>query len=585
MKRKLHSQLHVRRPRRGATGHIGLLLLTAALGCGAPAWQTAPHDRLFQRVAPGRLHPPPAPIEASDWWESFYHNSFDQFGRMVSPGHHVQLAFEPEVALDVNAFGQVPDSTWFENRIRRRPMTADEIRRGPNQKPGPAPGKLLVKSGKLDGVTPGLVVKDGDGDRWIVKFDPPAYPELCSAAEVITTKLLHAVGYHVPENHVVHFALNRLELAEDATTRDDYGDKVPFTRRALDTLLAQLSPEPDGRVRAMFSRYLPGKPLGPYPLRGRRLDDPNDRIPHERRRSLRGLWVFYAWLNDTDAKMPNSLDTFIELEGGTPGLGHVKHYLIDFGSSLGASPSGPKGMTEGFEHTVDWEHVFGRILTLGIPYPYWSTARRTPLRSVGQFESRVFDPARWRPLYPNDPFERADARDTFWAASILARLRLPEIAAAVSAGEYSDPAAHDWVLRTLMERREKLLRHAFEGFVPLDAPAVADGSRVTLVDLEVAAELRASSALSYRYRLVWERGADRRAVAAGSASLPEVELAGIDRFLLRRFGSSELASQPFFSLEVRRASSGEQELSAEVRLRRLASGRFIAIGFEHVPRR
>jgi hypothetical protein len=276
---------------------------------------------------------------------------------------------------------------------------------------------------------------------------------------------------------------------------------------------------------------------------------------------------------------------FVEPEGGRPGLGYVKHYLIDFGTALGASPSGPKSMTEGFEHTVDWERVFGRFLTLGIPYPYWSTARRTPLRSVGQFESRVFDPASWRPLYPNDAFGRADARDTFWAASILARLGLPEIAAAVSSGEYSDPAAHAWVLRTLMERREKLLRYAFDGFVPLDAPVVVDGSRVTLVDLEVAAGLREPLALSYRYRLVWERGAERRAVAAGSALRPEIELAGIDRFLLDRFGGAELSRDPFFTLELRRAgNAGDETPRAEVHLRRLTSGRWIAIGLEHVTR-
>jgi hypothetical protein len=263
----------------------------------------------------------------------------------------------------------------------------------------------------------------------------------------------------------------------------------------------------------------------------------------------------------------------------------VKHYLIDFGTSLGASPSGPKYMTEGFEHVVDWERVVGRFLTLGIPYPYWSTARRTPLRSVGQFESWVFDPARWRPAHPNDAFERADARDTFWAGSILARLGLPEVDAAVSSGEYSDRASHAWVVRTLMERREKLLRHAFARFVPLHLPAVSDGSRVTLVDLEVAAGLREPSELSYRFRLVWERSAERLPVVAGSVARPELELAVTDRFMREHFGRADLARDPFFTLELRRAErSGDEGQRVEVHLRRLTSGRWIAVGLEHITR-
>src|SRR5690606_4266126 len=116
--------------------------------------------------------------------------------------------------------------------------------------------------------------------------------------------------YHVPENHVVSFDVDNVSLASGATTRDRYNRKVPFRWSDLRESLALLNPGPEGMVRALFSRFLPGVPVGPAPLRGTRPDDPNDRIVHERRRSLRGLWVFYAWINNTDAKYSNTLDMF-----------------------------------------------------------------------------------------------------------------------------------------------------------------------------------------------------------------------------------------------------------------------------------
>ena len=43
----------------------------------------------------------------------------------------------PGPARNVNTLGEVPDSSWFTNRIGRRPMTIEEIVRGPNTGDGP----------------------------------------------------------------------------------------------------------------------------------------------------------------------------------------------------------------------------------------------------------------------------------------------------------------------------------------------------------------------------------------------------------------------------------------------------------------
>src|SRR5690606_8157710 len=171
--------------------------------CGPAAWQVAPHDTLFQQAPAPTPHSEPEEIEPTEWVPSIWYSSFGQLSRSISPGWHLQRAGAGPSALDVNDFGKVPDSTWFINRIGRRPMSLADIRRGPNVHPPPNTNELLVQSGKSEGVTPGFVVHDADGVRWIVKFDHPAFPELSSGAEIIGTKLIHAAGYYVPENHSV----------------------------------------------------------------------------------------------------------------------------------------------------------------------------------------------------------------------------------------------------------------------------------------------------------------------------------------------------------------------------------------------
>src|SRR5918995_3611761 len=43
-------------------------------------------------------------------------------------------------AQNINTIDEVPDSSWFTNRIYARSLTADEITRGPNEGPAPAAG-------------------------------------------------------------------------------------------------------------------------------------------------------------------------------------------------------------------------------------------------------------------------------------------------------------------------------------------------------------------------------------------------------------------------------------------------------------
>lgn len=542
-----------------------LVLLAALCGC-TPGWKQAPHAAPYQRAAAPVLHPLPPGSAFSDWWYLAQQGAVVPLARAVSPARHLQELTGGRPALDINAFGNVPDSTWFVNRIGRRPLTADEIRRGPNELAGPADGPLLVISGKLEGATPGVVIEDSDGVIWYVKFDPPAFPEMSSGAEIIAGRLLHAAGYWVPELHIVDLELDRLVLAPTAQRRDDYNRRVELTERDLGVLLIQLNPDPEGRLRSLFSRQVPGVPIGPFSYRGLRTSDPNDRMLHQRRRSLRGLWLFSAWVNNTDTRDQNTLDTFIPVTGDGE-LGYIRHYLLDFGDALGAAGDTDKYFGEGYAHLIDWSGMARAALGLGLRYPYWMWARRSPYRAVGYFEADVFAPGSWRPNLPNPAFDEATLDDTFWAASILARFTPALIAAAVETASYSEEGAADYVTRVLLARRDELLRYAFEPFLPLDRPEIEDGYTVRLTDLEVLARLRDPAGRSYRWSVRWNRTGHRDlGLDAGTTTEPAFDLRPAVTTLMTD-APGAFRDDPYLTLTIWRPEGDDRGPALQVHLR------------------
>ena len=64
---------------------------------------------------------------------------------------------------------------------------------------------MTITSGKQGGITPGVIVRDRRGNVYFVKFDPRAYPNLSTSVDVIGTLFFYAIGYNVPENHIVYF--------------------------------------------------------------------------------------------------------------------------------------------------------------------------------------------------------------------------------------------------------------------------------------------------------------------------------------------------------------------------------------------
>lgn len=375
-------------------------------------------------------------------------------------------------AMSTNSIDEVPDSSWFTNRIiGSTPMTVADVTRGPDTGSGPAPGKWTVASGKSDGITPGFTILDSAGDRWFIKFDPPKWREMATGAEVAVTKLFHALGYHVPENHVTTMTRDLLVISDRSTITAADGGQRHLTERDIDRLLRMAAKESDGSYRVVASKAVEGKPVGPFLYLGTRSDDPNDVVPHEHRRELRGLRVFAAWTNHVDTKAINSLDAIVTAHGRS----HVRHYLIDFGSTMGSASIMPREYDEGHEYIFDPGATLKGIVGFGLYVPGFHRIDYPRFPAAGHFSADRFDPMAWKPRVPNPAFRRARRDDTFWAARRVMAFTDEMIRAAVRTGRYSDPAAEKHIGDTLIARRDAIGRAWLTNVNPVVDP-VMDGS-------------------------------------------------------------------------------------------------------------
>ena len=402
-------------------------------------------------------------------------------------------------AVNVNSVDDVPDSSWFTNRIGRRQMTVEEIARGPNQLDTISIDDWPIVREKSSGITPGYRVVDPSGQLYQVKFDPPSNPEMASAAEIIGAAIYHALGYNVVQGYTVEVDPNRIVIAKTATTVDMSGQKRPMTRRDVDRLLARGAKLPNGKYRATLSRFAEGMPRGYFKYYGTRPDDPNDIHPHEHRRELRANRVFAAWLNHDDSRGINSLDM---LEG-PEGRKYIRHYMFDFGSIMGSGSTRPQTLRAGNEYILEWAPAFKTLATLGLYVRPWITTKYWEgARSVGRFEGDAFDASKWRPEYPNPAFDNMRADDAFWGARLVARFSDEAIRAVVTKARYSEPGAAEHIVTTLIKRRDKVVREWLPAVNPLVDARLGNDGVLTFENAAVAARIASAPG---RYTFAWSR--------------------------------------------------------------------------------
>jgi hypothetical protein len=372
-------------------------------------------------------------------------------------------------ASNVNTVGEVPDSSWWTNRIGARPMSIEELVRGPNQSDGPdVAGTWTVIRGKAGGITPGFTIRDSRGDVYFIKLDPAKYFGLSTGAEQIGTRFFHAFGYFVPESWIVYVRKERILVGHEATIRVLGRKPRAMVPSDLERILKGAAGLPDGRLRFVASKAVPGKVIGPHKYFGTRPDDPNDVIPHEDRRELRGYRVFCAWLNHDDSRSLNSLDSYVA-EGGRS---YVKHYLQDFSSILGSGSDwrravAPQNPRAGNEYIIELGPIARTALSFGIWERPWYGIKYEVYPQVGGIEATAFDPDAWRPEFPNAAFQSMLPVDAFWAARIVSKFSDEAIRAIVEQGDFHGPEAASHLARMIIERRDKVVARYLRILNPL----------------------------------------------------------------------------------------------------------------------
>lgn len=485
---------------------LGLLLLLSAADLSAQKFY--PDDPL-------ELEPAPRPVgelerrKLSDYFDLFSH----QFG---SVGELQPENGPPIRARGVNALGEPLQGPWWVKRHYYQRMSLEDLRQGAGQGTVPASGRWRVQSIKSEGVTPGFVILDSQNRRFFIKFDPISNPEMATAADAITSRLFHAMGYHVPENNVVYFTRDQLQVADDLDASASRDVATIMKSRAITEILMKVPKSSDGTYRATASLALPGRTIGPPRYYGTRSDDPNDVVPHEHRRDQRGLHVIDAWVAHDDSRAINNEDVLVEENGRR----FVRHYQLDFGSTLGSATEKPNSPRSG-AYFFSWKESAKQLFTLGLIPQYWARADYPDYPSIGRFEWKIFDPERWVPEYPNPAFLNRLPDDEFWGAKLVTAFTDDEIRAIVATGRLSDKEAEEWLIRCLIERRDKIGRAYFAKLLPLDRFEVRNG---TLTWDDVGGRLRYTPAADVT--IAWERfdnatGGRSSVANANTAAAPE----------------------------------------------------------------
>ena len=402
-------------------------------------------------------------------------------------------------ARSINTVDEVPDSSWFTNRIGTRPVTVDEAVRGPLNGDGPAPGRWVVSRAKEAGAAPGFTMRDSRNETYFVSLDARDNPEAATGALMVANKIFWTLGYWQVENFLITVRPDQLEIGSTAVVNVPSGKRRPMRPSDLEAVFRRSEPNRDGSYRAVAARAVPGRVLGGFRYYGTRPDDPNDTIPHEHRRELRALKVFGGWTNLVDMKAGNTLDSLVTADGRAT----VRHYLQDVGSTFGSAANGPHEYNEGWEYIYEGGLLWKRLLTLGLYISPWQTVDYTENPAIGRFEGTRFDPTTWKPRVPTAAYLRARPDDDFWAARRVVAFSDELIRAIAKTGAYSDPAAEKLLADVLIQRRDRIA----QAFLPAVNPVVdvkLDPTGV-LTFANAAVQTKVAKAPEAGYAITWSR--------------------------------------------------------------------------------
>lgn len=565
---------------------IGIVVLSIAAvsGCSSNHLQYKPGpDRVDENDRQNVPEPKVAdPVLA---WQSVERTAWRQGEELLDIDRSFRkLIGRPKESYNMNRFDEVPNSSWFTNRIKDAGISAQSIRDGVGKSNGPdTNGVWRVFRPKVQGATPGFWIKDSRGEQYIIKFDPSSNPELATAAAAMASRYFHNCGYNVPQETIVFWRPEMLEIEPGIVFTDRDGNKREFVKADLDDIIARVHKQPDGRIRSLASKVLEGKSVGPFSFSGKRPDDPNDWCSHEHRRELRALYIVASFINQYDTKDQNTLDTYVEENGRK----FIRHHLIDFGSTFGSNGDRPKDGKIGYCNTFDLRDVMVSWATLGLKKWGWENAKPYQFASIGYFESEIFEPNKWNPIVPNPAFENMTPRDAYWGTKIVMAWQDEHIRALVETGEYSDQAAKEYLVKTLTERRDKIGRYWFGKVAPLDDFEFADDGNTISIrfeDLAVRYGLEATAESKYRWsveycgkRLVDEENQTNQAIEID----PELRSALAGAFRSDKAGEDKSHLYEL-KLRVQRGSSSWSQPATLWLWYHAEEARFELVGIEHL---
>lgn len=454
--------------------------------------------------------PEPNEHASYQYWDRIDNTIFHQLEKPLdlnnvfrSAGQLFGIA-DAEPADNVNHLDEVPESSWYTYRHYHDTMTTRELARGPNTLKPDTSGKWTIFSAKMEGANPGFFIEDASGNRFLIKFDGPNNPELATSASVIGTKIFYAAGYNVPEATITYFDPEQVTIGEGVQVMEK-GKKRPMTREDYREIISNKTTNTDGKIRAVASKFVDGKIVGPWAFEGTRKDDPNDRVAHEHRREVRGMRVISSWLNDTDRRDANTMSIYTD-------DGYIKHYVQDFGNTLGANGAFIHTPIYGQAYLIDPRYMTLSALTLGMyvtPWEIVDTQAHIPHPSVGYYRADIFKPGRWVSAHPLPAYENMTLRDAFWGAKIVMSFSNEDLEAIVETGKLTNPEAEEYLTDILKKRRDKIGRYWFSRINPIDKfQATRDGSRLTLAfkDLGVEGELFDADDTFYEYSVATTDG-------------------------------------------------------------------------------
>ena len=424
------------------------------------------------------------------------------------------FAVEPETeAWNANSVDEVADSAWFTNRLGVRDLGLEELKAGACQPKelldGEAvgDGAWLIDKGKVNGASLGFRVNIPGKGKFLFKTDPKGQPERATAASAIGAAAYDAVGFYTSCEQVVYMKPSVLKLKPGLRYKNNSGIERKFDQAALQSVLNEATKKGE-LVRMQASAWLPGQLIGPFRYEGMRSDDPNDAIPHQHRRELRGGRLLAAWLHHFDAREQNSMDSWIADAGkrGPPDSspGYVRHYYLDTSDSLGSEWDWD-GISRrlGHSYLLDWGDIGLDFVTLGIPTRPWERVQRAPgHEKFGYFESDQFEPEKWLNEYPNPAFSRMTERDGAWMTRILARFTPDKVAALAELGRFAKPGDTAYITKVLNARLAKILARYLTRVSPLASVRVEHEHQLCALDLARWREVAASERFQYSARVL-----------------------------------------------------------------------------------